>query len=156
MKRANLAQNIETTFCRHCFRGAVSTSEVGGEGSENREVMVQVLGGAKTSLSEQWSPAPARGTAAQSPLIAGALEGQQHEVARSIVSWFQSRHGITIPDNRVHFFSDRRTSVLPFNSTSFNARQVSCKTRTDGGIGRCGAVAAEIVADVGVASCPKA
>jgi len=152
---SNLAQSIEGTFCSRCFRGAVSTSDVGGEGSENREVVVQVLGGAEASLSEQWSPAPDRGTQAKSPLVVGAREGFQHEAARGIVSWFLSRHGVTISDDRVHFFSDRRTSVLPFNTTNFNARQVSCKSRADGGLGLCGAVAAEIVEDVGVAPCPK-
>mmetsp|Transcript_13035 Transcript_13035/g.25063 ORF Transcript_13035/g.25063 Transcript_13035/m.25063 type:complete len:440 (-) Transcript_13035:213-1532(-) len=152
---SNLAQSIEGTFCSRCFRGVMSTSDVGGEGSENREVIVQVLGGAEASLSEQWSAAPSSGTEAQSPLVVGAVEGKQPEAARSIVSWFKSRHGVTISDDRVHFFSDRRTSVLPFNSTNFNARQVSCKTRADGGIGLCGAVAAEIVEDAGVAPCPK-
>jgi len=155
MVLSSLAQGIERTFCSRCFRGAVSTSKVGGEGSENREVVVQVLGGAEASLSEKWSSAPAHGTEARSPLVVGAVEGQQHEAARSIVSWFMSKHGITISDDHVHFFSDRRTSVLPFNSTSFNARQVSCKTRSDGGIGLCGAVVAEIVEDVGVALCPE-
>jgi len=155
MVLSNLAQSMELTFCSRCFRGAVSTSKVGGGGSENREVVVQVLGGAEASLSEKWSSAPASGTQAQSPLVVGAIEGQQHEAARSIVSWFTSRHGITISDDHVYFFSDRRTSVLPFNSSSFNARQVSCKSRSDGDIGLCGAVVSEIVEDVGVALCPK-
>lgn len=148
---SNLAQSIEGTFCSRCFRGVVSAGNAGGDGSEEREVVMQILGGEEATLGEHWSPADAVASA----LVLGAAESRLDEAVRSIVAWFNSRHHVIIEDGNVHYFDDNAKNVQLFTKTGFNARQVDCKTRANDAIGLCGAVAAEIVEANGVIACPQ-
>lgn len=148
---SNLAQSIEGTFCKKCFRGVVSVGGAGGHSSEEREVVMQILGGEEAVLREDWSSAGAVASA----LVLGALESRLDEAVRSIVAWFDSEHHVTIEDGNVHYFDDKAQNVQLFTKTGFNAHQVACARPASDAIGQCGAVAEEIVEANGVSACPQ-
>jgi len=148
---SNLAQSIEGTFCSKCFRGVVSVGNAGGDGSEEREVVMQILGGEEATLGEDWSSADA----VDSALVLNAVEGRLDEAVHGIVAWFNARHHVSIEDEHVHYFDDNAKNVLLFTKTRFNARQVACKKRANDAMGLCGASAAEIVEAKGVIACQQ-
>jgi len=145
-----LAQGIQGTFCGKCYRGVVAAGDAGGEHSDERGVLMQMLGGAQATAEGTWSG----WNSVESLLVVGAVDTQKQNAVKSLVDWMQSHHGIVIKYGHVHFFDDNVKNVPPFQGTGFNARQVSCKSRDEGGlIGVCGGLPEEIVDTPGVHTC---
>jgi hypothetical protein len=71
--------------------------------------------------------------------------------ARDIVNWFRQQ-GVSIADENVFFFDDKRPEIDSFRNQRFNARQISCASR-DANRGLCGAELSEIVLETGVHTC---
>merc|ERR1712034_44286 len=80
-----------------------------------------------------------------SPLLNTCPDGRKQIAMPGILAWYANK-GIHVRDEQVYFFDDRSSNVQPFASErAFNAKQVSCATRDNGGsIGLCGATRAEI------------
>jgi len=144
-----MAQNIQGTFCKHCYRGIVSAGDIGGLHSDERGVLGQMLGGHQATVNGDWSDA----ANVLSLLVVNAGTGAKQETVRRMVDWLRSSNGVDIQDRNVHFFDDEEDNIWPFGDTGFNARQVSCASRDDGGIGLCGGGANEVDASLGVRTC---
>lgn len=143
------AQNLNDTFCSKCYRGIVSHGPAGGEGSKEREALLEVLGGIRWTLSATWSPPSPR---VASTLVVNAPDGLKQDSVREIVNWLRTDRKVHIDHKHVHFFDDNDVNAPAFDGTGFNARQVSCGTRS-GTVGQCGARIGEIIAERGVKSC---
>lgn len=151
---SELGQNLSATFCRECFRGIVSAGPVGGSHSQERLVLLEALGGHKWTLSDKWSrPFPH----VTSALVVGAPDFHKQDSVQGIVHWLRTAKGVEIEDREVYFFDDNVHNPPPFAKTSFNARQVSCRSRGSGGgeqfVGFCGARASEVARRRGVFPC---
>jgi len=144
-----MAQNIQGTFCKRCYRGIVSAGDIGGLQSDERGVLGQMLGGHQATVNGDWSDA----ANVLSLLVVHAGKGAKQEIVRRMVDWLRSSNGVDIKDRDVHFFDDEEDNIWPFEDTGFNARQVSCASRDDGGIGLCGGGADEVEANLGVRTC---
>jgi len=149
---SEMGQQISSTFCQPCYRGIVASTDLGGAGSEERVILVTMLGGEEATVGGRWSDA----RNISSLLVASAADGHKHEIVRNMLAWFQAQHGVAIEPERVHFFDDEAKNVRPFAETGWSAHQVSCESRSkDGALGVCGGSLAEAVPDVGTRLCDE-
>mmetsp|Transcript_77957 Transcript_77957/g.246287 ORF Transcript_77957/g.246287 Transcript_77957/m.246287 type:complete len:371 (+) Transcript_77957:605-1717(+) len=148
---SDLARGLPRTFCGACLRGIVTAGVASGEGSDERSVLLETLGGINWTLSDRWSP-PAPNV--HSLLVVGAPDTKKQHSVRGMVDWLRKSKGVDIRPSDVHFFDDNDLNVPPFKDTGFNARQISCGSR-DGIVGLCGGLAEEVVSDRGVRPCPR-
>lgn len=147
---SNLVQHISDTFCGQCYISVVSSGVVGGERSDMRGILMQMLGGVAATLGGKWSSADK----VDSLLVHSAEDGHKPGAVRSVLDWIHSTEGFRVPDDRVHVFDDDQVNIPPFVSSGFNAVQVSCESRDDGGsIGLCGATVNEVVDHRGLKMC---
>merc|ERR1712037_308240 len=80
---SELALAIAHSFCSRCIRGIVSSGEASGVGpggpSEEKDIVLEALGGAPWTLSTTWSlPAPY----VTSTLVVGARSGRKQDSVR--------------------------------------------------------------------------
>ena len=160
------AQALASTVCgQSCYVGVITAGDVSGAGSAEARFFWSLLhalplgldggGGGATASSmadTPWTDAAAA-FAAATPLVTHAPDGQKQRWVPSILRYYRE-HGprVSIDDEHVHFFDDRRSNVLGFAGTRWNARQVSCASR-DSSTGYCGATPDEIAPLRGVRLC---
>jgi len=150
---SELAQKVAETFCGGCHLGIVSAGDASGDGSAERSVLHDRLAVADSSLPNDWS----HGCSVHSPLVTSCSDGQKQNAVRGIIDWYAQNAGAQIADSNVHFFDDRKENIEPFRTLGYNARQISCGLRDNGGsIGYCGAELSEITSASGVATCGEA
>lgn len=145
-------QELSSTFCRSCYRGIVSSSEVGGKDSEMRHILTSLMGGVEPTAGGAWSDAGGL----HSLQVSSATTGKKHLVVINMLSWLQAQHGLHLEPEQVFFFDDGLANVAPFKGTRLNARQISCDTPSVPGShdrGLCGGTVAEVKADLGVRLC---
>lgn len=147
---SELAQHIPQSFCGRCYRGIVTAGDAGGTTSDERGILMQMLGGNDATLGGTWTSTDAVG----SLLVFGAEEGHKQESVRSMLDWVKTTFALAIQNSHVYFFDDSKLSVSAFLATEFNAQQVSCDSRSDPGeVGQCGATSEEVVQRSGVKVC---
>mmetsp|Transcript_943 Transcript_943/g.2823 ORF Transcript_943/g.2823 Transcript_943/m.2823 type:complete len:615 (+) Transcript_943:48-1892(+) len=151
---SELAQNIPSTFCSSCLRGIVSAGAASGWHSEERDVLLEALGGPRWTLSDTWSgPAPH----VSSLLVLGAHDRHKQDSVRGMIRWLRDQKGVVIEDQEVHFFDDNVQNPPPFAGTGFNAHQVSCGSRgttdVERDVGYCGGRSSEVIKKLGVHAC---
>merc|ERR1712048_828715 len=156
------AVGINTTFCGGCFLGICSAGDADGEGSDERDVLVNdVL--RSTPFDELRKTVPSASTWSDyenvtSPLVLRSPNKQKQLSVEEIRQWY-SQQGVTITSENVYFFGDRTENMAPFAELSFNAREISCGSRDpglyagSGMVGYCGARPEEIVRDKGISNC---
>lgn len=147
---SDLAQHIPETFCKRCYRGVVSAGDAGGSFSDMRGIIMQMLGGHDATLGGKWSNV----NLVTSLMVWGAPDGKKQGVVKDILGWVHRTHNFVIQDKDVYYFDDSKLNVPPFIATGYNARQVSCGSRSKGEvIGLCGATSEEIIPHQGVKMC---
>jgi hypothetical protein len=165
LKLSQLAPNINKTFCSRCYSGIVTRGEAGGNpgghDSEERKLILGLVGGKEKTLSDewqQWQAAPGKPSQdpawnATSSMVFEVSDGFKNQCVESIVAWFLKSKGILIVPEKVHFFDDRADNIDCFKTTRYNAHQISCAARdpTKGmqNVGKCGATTEEIVESKG-------
>jgi len=149
---SELAQAVEGTFCSGCHVGVISAGDAHQDGSAERSVLHDRLAAADAELPDDWAAPGCDGT---TPLVTSCTDGQKQNAVPGILRWYKQNLGAEIADSDVHFFDDRVSNVEPFRGTAYNARQISCASRDDGGKGYCGAQLNEIVSTPGVATCDQ-
>jgi len=148
---SEMAMRLNETFCGECYFGIVSAGVAGGPKYIERQVL-DTLVDPKYNVGG-WNdgcPTPTWGT---KQLCCG--EGDQKSTAaRDIVNWLGSK-GITIADDHVHMFDDKRNNIEAFQHETFNAHQISCANRSANhpDRGGCGGRIDEIVKTAGVHFC---
>mmetsp|Transcript_23977 Transcript_23977/g.58206 ORF Transcript_23977/g.58206 Transcript_23977/m.58206 type:complete len:218 (+) Transcript_23977:47-700(+) len=143
--------NLDSTFCKSCYRGIVTAGDATGPGSAERDLLHKHLGSNGLLPSSDWSGP----NQISSPLVVTCPDGTKQNCVAGIQKWYEGQN-ITISNSHVHFYDDRLSNVKPFLGTGFNARQISCGSRDrsmGGSTGLCGAIVEEVVADVGVYLC---
>lgn len=148
---SELGQNLHSTFCGGCYHGIVSAGAASGQGSKERDVLLQKLDPSRT-LSGTWST-PSN---VASSMVVYSPDGFKQNSVRQVVKWFREAHQITIENRNVYFFDDRADNVQRFAGTGFNAIQTSCARRDpmmSGAVGLCGSALAEVVRKSGVHIC---
>jgi len=126
--------------------------DASGPHSSERNRLQQVLSAGGKLWTDQWrTGCSAQGTS----LILGCQDGRKQTAVRGIQQFYSSK-GVNIADSEVYFFDDRADNVRSFGSTPYNANQISCNSRDNGGvIGLCGARTSEIKKVRGVHTCGK-
>lgn len=148
---SELAQAVSGTFCGACHLGVISAGDASGDGSAERGVLHDRLAESDANLPNDWARPGCDGT---TPLVTNCGDGQKQNAVPGIVRWYEQNMGAQISDQDVQFFDDRRENIEPFKTLNYNARQISCATRDNGGsIGFCGAALNEIVDAPGVVAC---
>lgn len=152
---SQVALLLNQSFCGNCYHGIVSAGEASGDGSKERDILLEYIGGKAKTMTDQWQDANHDAVGSipvHSSMVLTFPDTQKQIAVDSIVQWFKSAHKITIPSDRVHFFDDRIINVEPFTAfnaargTQYNARQISCGSRdpTSSAIGECGAQVSEV------------
>jgi len=160
---SKLAQQINSTFCKACYRGIVTAGQASGEHSKERAEILKALGGVAYTRSDWWQDIGFNPkTHIRSSLVVQASDGSKQDSVVSMLAWWKADQKLTIDRERVHFFDDIATNVQAFKGTGINARQVSCKVRGPkenmpgqfpGKIGGCGGEPDEVVEDEGIHIC---
>lgn len=152
---SSLAQNVDKTFCKKCYRGIVTAGQAGGFNSKERRAILRALGGTKHTRSHHWQDIRFnRHARIHSSLVVQARDGYKQNAVLHMLRWFRYARKVTIKRHRVHFFDDIAANVKPFHGTGVNARQVSCRVRDPSGrIGGCGGERKEVVERSGVHVC---
>uniref|UniRef100_A0A7S2QC54 Uncharacterized protein n=1 Tax=Zooxanthella nutricula TaxID=1333877 RepID=A0A7S2QC54_9DINO len=160
---SDLAQNLNSTFCKPCYRGIVTAGPVSGPNSPERAQMLRQLGGTYYTRSNWWQDVKFNPKAqVRSSLVFQALDGQKQAAVLSMLDWWKNDQHVDIKKEDVYFFDDFVGNVKPFAGTGLNAKQVSCQSRGpkenfpgvwEGKIGGCGGTAAEVVGDKGIKVC---
>merc|ERR1711924_582139 len=136
-----LGASVNSTFCGQCHHGIISAGSVTGQ-LERARIREQLL---QRSLGR---PVPAIWSGPiniNSPLVLGCPHDEKARCAHGIVDWYKRVKGIEIVPSEVYMFDDRIDATEGFEKYGFNARQVSCGSRDDGGVvGLCGARPKEI------------
>lgn len=152
---SELAQGLNSTFCRRCYLGVASA---GGAGlDDEKAVLLSVLhAGVDPSLSAalpNWTTEedPSQQIESAAPFVVWCGEGGKHRCVSKIVEWYSERN-VTILDEDVYFFDDKEDNIRPFAGTDYNALQVSCNSR-NGSRGLCGALPSEVTPVRGVVLC---
>lgn len=152
---SHLTQAMKDTFCSKCYLGAISQ----GDATSNveREILYNNL-----DTDQQGHPLPANPDAwgagcdaTGKPLITLCTDGNKQTAVPNILQYYRDT-GVNITDEHVFFFDDRKENIDSFRETKYNAKQISCGTRDDGGIGLCGATVDEIARFQGFSLCSKA
>ena len=153
-----LAQGLSGTFCGSCFLGVCSAGDASGAGSKERDYLLNaVLGGtARVGGADRWNEHgtnPLTGRV-NSALVVRQSDGHKQKAVQAIVDWYASGSAskVKIAAQNVFFFDDRADNIQAFAGTGFNAKQVSCKSRTHN-LGLCGGTADEVVRVAGVNLC---
>lgn len=153
---SELAQGLNTTFCRRCYLGVASA---GGAGlDDEKAVLLSVLHAAvDPSLSSalpNWTTEedPSQQIESEAPFVVWCGEGGKHRCVSKIVEWYSSQHNVSILDEDVYFFDDKEDNIRPFVGTDYNALQVSCESR-NGSRGLCGGLPSEVTPVRGVVLC---
>jgi hypothetical protein len=156
------AIGINTTFCGGCYLGICSAGDADGEGSDERDVLVnEVL--RSTPFDELRKIVPSASTWSHyqnvtSPLVLRSPNKQKQYSVEDIRNWY-AKQDICIPSEKVYFFGDRTENMVPFVEMNFNAREISCGSRDpdlydgSGMVGYCGARIEEVVQENGIAQC---
>ena len=147
---SSFAQNVANTDCKKCYQGIVSAGD-GSNPAEREEILetiksntpyVDLAGGSFTTYED--------GHPVSSPYVLGAPDGRKQDVVADIQKLYNDRlHAKKqgpIPNNKVYFFDDKSTNILPFKDTGYNAKQISCSSRDPNikGVGLCGATPDEV------------
>lgn len=153
---SELAQGLNSTFCRRCYLGVASA---GGAGlDDEKQVLLCVLHAAvDPSLSSalpNWTTEedPSQQIESEAPFVVWCGEGGKHRCVSKIVEWYSSGRNVTILDEDVYFFDDKEDNIRPFVGTDYNALQVSCESR-NGSRGLCGGLPSEVTPVRGVVLC---
>merc|ERR1712232_1032157 len=115
--------HLNKTFCQKCYHGIVTQTEAAGSDFKERDVLLQVVGGEKKTLSTHWEDHPPFSNIES--LVLGYdwnLGGQKG--IEGIVKFFRSKVTKTIPDKMVWFFDDRANIVHAMKGLPFNAIEV--------------------------------
>jgi len=160
---SDLVQNLNSTFCKPCYRGIVTAGPVSGPNSPERAQVLRQLGGTYYTRSDWWQDVKFNPKAqVRSSLVSQALDGQKQAAVLSMLDWWKKDQHVDFKRENVYFFDDFVGNVKPFQGTGLNAKQVSCQSRGpkenfpgvwEGKIGGCGGTAAEVVGDRGVKVC---
>jgi len=120
------------------------------------EVIVKKLNASGGLPTATWNPSGC--FVVNSPLVNGCHDTTKQTAVPGILEWYKEKLGATIANEDVHFFDDRAGNVRPFEGLGYNARQISCNTRSSEyhPIGLCGATQSEITDTKGVATCETA
>jgi hypothetical protein len=153
-----VARAVNKTFCRDCYKAAISAGDADGPTSAERTDLYTHL--QHLLPTNEWAASGC--DIVNSPLVTSCQDGHKQTAVPKIVAWYGKR-GVTVADEDVYFFDDRVENILPFfaNGLRYNAHQVSCATRDDpawetnphGSIGLCGGTLEEVVPLSGVSRC---
>merc|ERR1712048_1188556 len=122
------AIGINTTFCGRCYLGICSAGDADGEGSDERDVLVNnVL--RSTPFDELRQKVPSASTWSHyenvtSPLVLFSPNKKKQLSVEEIRQWY-SQQGVTITSQNIYFFGDRTENMAPFADLNFNAREIS-------------------------------
>lgn len=147
-----LIQHLDATFCRSCYLGIISAGKATDQ--SERSVLWHWLSklepGVGTASRTEWT----LHQSVDSPFVMFSPRGHKQDAVPGIIEWYRKQMGLTIPDNEVFFFDDRRDNVNGFLDSTYNARQISCLNR-DRELGLCGAALDEVTRLYGVITCPN-
>eukprot|EP00933_Yihiella_yeosuensis_P051702 TRINITY_DN49691_c0_g1_i1.p1 TRINITY_DN49691_c0_g1~~TRINITY_DN49691_c0_g1_i1.p1 ORF type:complete len:672 (-),score=95.13 TRINITY_DN49691_c0_g1_i1:445-2460(-) len=151
---------LESTFCDACYLGIVSAGDASGDGSKERDYLIAnvLLSKAHKALQEKTPNASVWSYPdnIDSPFVLTMADRRKQDAVEKIQDWY-NQQGISLANDRIHFFGDRTENIGPFAEKGYNAREISCASRDssigDGIVGLCGAVPEEIVDSRGVAVC---
>lgn len=147
-----LTVGMNKTFCKDCYKAAISAGTADGPQSPERKDLYQHL--QHLLPTSTWAAAGC--DIVNSPLVTSCQDGHKQFAVPKIIAWYAKTNGVTIADENVYFFDDRVENIIPFfdSNLKYNAHQISCDKRDNGGsIGLCGATLDEIQPLVGVTRC---
>ena len=129
---SDLGQKLQETFCNECFLGIVSAGYASGDNSAERAYLLDHV-----LVSRPFTELRAREPRAaswsrrrfESPLVLGWADTKKQDAVEHILQWYQAQD-IRVPPSRTHFFGDRTENIGPFSAKGFNAREISCASRT--------------------------
>ena len=159
---SELAMHLDETFCgRDCYVGVITAGDASGSQSAEARIILNKLralplGSKLPSDASAWNEAEdtQHATGRLAPLLMHAGDGQKQVYVPKILEWFFHNTGVMVQKHRVFFFDDKRSNVLGFAGTGYNARQISCQNRDrEGELGLCGARVDEVRPDLGVYLC---
>lgn len=150
---SDLALNLENTFCHRCYRGIVTAGGASGDGSPERQVLLEKLGGTAKTRTDWWQNIGFKHRVkAGSSLTVQVSDTFKQDEAASILDWWHRDQKINLDRENVYFFDDRADNVQAFQGTGMNAQQISCQSRgpsewhgmPDNQVGGCGGLAKEV------------
>jgi hypothetical protein len=153
---SHLSQALKDTFCSKCYLGSISQGDATSD--VEREILYNSLdvdqaGHPLPENSQAWGA----GCATEGkPLMTQCPDGHKQEAVPHILQYYRDAAGVNITDEQVFFFDDRKENIDSFRDTKYNAKQISCESRDDGGIGLCGATVDEIARFSGFSICDAA
>ena len=131
----------ETACARSCYIGVLTAGDASGATSAEAQLLWRTFHGlphgvGRTTTMGQtpWVMAGTLGPhTASTPLVIRAGDGQKQQWVPNILAYYR-RIGISISNDRIHFFDDRMSNVLGFAGTPWHARQVRAHSRLRGGL----------------------
>lgn len=121
--RAEGSYRLSDTFCNDCYLGAISAGSANAAGE--RDDLVDQLKKGGNLPTDKWNPSGCQNHG-QSPLITSC--SNKPTAVPGILKYYKDQHGVDIADTDVHFFDDQPYNIVVFESTPYNAKQVSCGT----------------------------
>jgi len=161
-----LGQQLDQTFCNECYIGTISAGVASGPNSDLRAELFKELSKGKfgdqlahASTPDKWLEGCNVNVAVEeqqkTPLLLSCADGTKQSAVPGIIEYYKFWTGVTISDDKVHFFDDRISNVQPFiddDLIKYNAHQISCNPRDSthdkvgesGAVGMCGATLDEM------------